>query len=116
MNKNRNSNFELMRIFAMFLIVFFHACPEGTWFKTSANFYFISSFRNWTGMLGNWLFILISGYFVSISSFSWKKIFKLWFQVFSISAAIGLILYFAKIPVIGYDNELYQDLGFFNAA
>lgn len=116
MNKKRNSNFELMRIFAMFLIVFCHACPEGTWFKTSANFYFISSFRNWTGMLGNWLFILISGYFVSISSFSWKKIFKLWFQVFSISAAIGLILYFAKIPVIGYDNELYQDLGFFNAA
>ena len=65
--KQRDSNFELMRIVAMLLIVLHHLCQQGLWFSAenshSLNSNVASSFSVWTGLLGNWLFILISGYF-----------------------------------------------------
>ena len=118
--KQRDSNFELMRIVAMLLIVLHHLCQQGLWFSAenshSLNSNVASSFSVWTGLLGNWLFILISGYFGAVTSFSWKKVFKLWFQIFFTSATIGLVLYFLKTPVIGFSNDGYPARSFFEAA
>ena len=86
----RQSNFEVLRIFAMLLIVLHHLCQHGLWFPEgtvlSKNVYISNCFYAWTGQLGNWLFILTSGYFVSMSKFRWKKVFKIWFQIFLISS------------------------------
>lgn len=111
-NKHRYSNFELCRIFAMFLIVLNHLCQYGgmAGHMDSSNL-LTNSLYCWTGNLGNWLFILISGYFVSVSKFTWKKAFKVWFQVFSISVIIGLVLYCFKIPAVEEPislNDLFQ--------
>ncbi len=66
--KERQSNFELMRIFAMFLIVMHHLCQHGLWFAPDAlattNYYVAKILFCWTGQLGNLLFILASGYFI----------------------------------------------------
>lgn len=118
--KQRDSNFELMRIIAMLMIVLHHLCQHGLWFSPenshSLNSSVANSFSLWTGLLGNWLFILVSGYFGTGMNFSWKKLFKLWFQIFFTSAAIGLVLYFLKTPVIGFSNDGYPARSFFEAA
>lgn len=41
---------------------------------------------------------------------------KLWFQIFSTSVIIGLLLYFIKTPVVGFSNYSYPQLSFFEAA
>lgn len=118
--KERDSNFELLRIFAMLGIVMSHLIQHGIWFAPDApvdSAFLISHAGEWwVGQLGNELFILISGYFVCTSRFTWKKVARLWFQIFSISAVIGILAYFSKIPVIGFSNQDYTKLGFFAAA
>ncbi len=118
--KERNSNFELLRIFAMLGIVFHHLVQHGIWFQPNApidtSFLISHAGEWWLGQLGNELFILLSGYFVCTSTFSWRKVLRLWFQIFSISVIIGLAIYFTKIPVIGFSNTDYTELGFFAAA
>ena len=104
----------------MFMIVMSHLTQHGIWFSPDAEisnqFLLAHLFQMWSGQLGNWIFILISGYFVCTSKFSWKKVFALWFQIFSISAIIGLITYFSKVKVIGFYNPNYTQLGFFESA
>lgn len=117
--KHRDSNFELLRIIAMFLIILNHLSQHGLWFsnETEPNFnYLLSRFR--LGWLGNLLFMLISGYFMAKGKFSWKKLFKMWMQTFSISAIIGLITFFSKIQISScwYDTEVYSQYGFFASA
>ena len=117
--KQRDSNFELLRITAMFLIVIGHLGQHGIWFAPNAepSFNFLlSRFR--LGWLGNFLFMLVSGYFMANTHFSWKKLFRMWLQIFSISACIGLFAFFSKIQVcsVWYDEASYVQNGFFATA
>lgn len=118
--KKRESNFELMRIFAMFIIVWHHMCQHGIYFPDNSpitfNLMLVRGTYCWTGMLGNYLFVFVSGYFIAKSKFSWRKVFKFWFQIFSTSVLIGLTLYLAQIPLIGFYNGDYGRLSFFEAA
>lgn len=119
--KTRASNFEVLRIFSMALIILNHICQHGIWFEPnaaiSANLCISHSLLGWTGIVGNWLFIMVSGYFVSKSEFSWKRVFKIWFEVFFYSVVIGLSLYLTKTAVVGFNgDELYYEVGFFEAA
>lgn len=124
LSKQRDSNFELLRILAMFGIVLAHMNGHGVWFpeveKSGLNFILHETIFGPLGAIGNWLFIFISGYFISAASFSWKKLFRLWFQVFSISAVIGIVTWYANIVVIPvWDSELsaqYAEQGFFAVA
>ena len=104
----------------MMLIVLNHLCQHGIWFKpgsdVTTNMCIANCLLGWTGAVGNWLFIMISGYFVSKSVFSWKKVFKVWFEVFFYSAVIGLILYLSHTAVVGFNNEDYPEVGFWEAA
>lgn len=99
----RDSNFELLRIIAMVMIIFSHLRQHGLWFSPDNQYVFNSIlcesiFRHF-GAIGNWLFIFISGYFISSSKISYKKIFRLWFQVFSISLIIGFAVWISGIQV-----------------
>lgn len=104
----------------MMLIVLNHLCQHGIWFKpgsdVTTNMCIANCLLGWTGAVGNWLFIMISGYFVSKSVFSWEKVFKVWFEVFFYSAVIGLILYLSHTAVVGFNNEDYPEVGFWEAA
>lgn len=123
-NKKRDSNFELLRIIAMLLIIFSHQNQHGILFPLNHgitfNFLFCKSVFSYMGAIGNWLFILISGYFISETSFSWRKVFRLWFQVFSISVIIGLFAWFSKVKLVPHWDwrliEVYNFEGFFAAA
>ena len=114
--KERDSNFELLRIFAMILIVWNHLCLHGIIIPSNKpldfNIIISKCFFIWTGNLGNYLFIFLSGYFVPTTQFSWKKVFKIWQQVFSISIIIGLLYYFLKIPLLSAN---IQELGFYDS-
>ncbi len=93
--QNRQSNFELLRIIAMVMIVFFHfGMHSGFNFDTNS----ITIPRLWNqfiqigGKLGVNLFVLISGYFLITSSkFKIAKVLKLWGQVFFYSIVIYAI-------------------------
>ena len=123
--KTRDSNFELLRIFAMFIIILHHFALYGIFFppesasQLSFNFFVREILWGAPGNIGNWLFIFTSGFFISEKSASKEKIFRLWFQIFSTSVIIGLAFYFAKIPTIGFTNTAlteYFEHGFAAAA
>ncbi|MBQ4554414.1 MAG: acyltransferase family protein [Spirochaetaceae bacterium] len=112
---DRKSNFELLRIFAMFIIIWNHLCNSIYLELNHAidfNLVISKAFYVWTGNLGNYLFIFVSGYFVSNSRFSWRKVFKLWFQIFTISVVIGIVFYIFKLSII---TGNVNSLGFYNA-
>lgn len=89
----RNSNFELLRILSMLMIIAHHYSVHGSW-----NFINTLSFNNiyihflsLGGKLGVNLFVLISGYFLIDSKFKIQKLIKLHFQVLFYSVFILII-------------------------
>lgn len=122
--KERNSNFELLRIVAMLLIVVFHAVYFGVRFENvsvdmggGTNRFFSYFIKSFCGGVGNYCFMLISAWFVCEASFSVKRVFSIWRHVFFYSALIGLIFFVTKIPTIGlYDKSLFESAGFDAAA
>lgn len=80
--KKRQSNFELLRIICMILIVAHHLSvhsklPENV---TKLNLYIHQSLEAFGKIAVN-IFVLISGYFMINSKFTFKKVFKLIFQI-----------------------------------
>lgn len=95
----RESNIELLRIFAMLCIVGFHAanridlvCQAG---ELSFNRFFVQTLRI-GGDLGNSLFVLISGYFMVESAFRLRRVLRLWAEVFFYS-----LLFAALAALVG---------------
>ena len=114
---SRNSNIELLRIISMFLIVLTHFWGHAVYlpqdYPHNAFYYIKLMTSGWPGAVGNSVFMLISGYFLCKSDFSIKKLLKFWFQVFSISVAIGIFVYFSKIPSFGfYSIKDFSDFGY----
>ena len=76
----RDSNFELLRIFAMTSIVLCHFIMAASRYLETISdtnfYYFCMFFKGWTGAFGNILFMLISGYFLCTSDFKWQKVLK----------------------------------------
>lgn len=95
--KERSSNFEILRIIAMIMIIFHHFAVHGGFgFGTSELsinhlWYYLISMG---GKIGVDIFVLISGYFLVASKgnlFDIKKILKLWGQLFFYSVLIYCI-------------------------
>ena len=82
MLKKRQSNIELLRILAIICIISFHYVYKSGYVLTdlNANSLIIKSFW-FLGELGVNLFILITGYFLINSKFSFKKLIKLIIEV-----------------------------------
>lgn len=95
----RNSNIEMLRIFAMFLIVLSHYSYHGLGTENlayGANRYFAVFFCN--GGIGNAVFFLISGYYMCTQRFTLRKLIRLageiWFYSLTIYAAFYMIIAF----------------------
>ena len=97
----RKPNFELLRIIAMLLIIFCH-CSDNLFFDyiSTASFSVNIVFQMILipgGQFGNTLFVLISGFFLVSSTFTWKKWFKIYLQAFFYSILFMLIFCIFKI-------------------
>ena len=99
MDKERKSNFELLRIISIVLILFHHlAYHNELYFLANDNINkYIGIFLFTFGKIGVNLFVLISGYFMINQSLKLKKLFMLWLQIFIYSAGIMLIMTCLKI-------------------
>lgn len=97
--KERNSVFEILRIFSMYCIVLYHAAfhgPLSTLTGMNVN-HVLVQFYLVGGKLGVNLFILLTGYFLINSSVKVNKLKKLWVQVFTYSAGILIIAILVNI-------------------
>lgn len=94
--KQRQSNFELLRIVAMVLIVSLHyqefgfILPETQ--TVTAN-YLLLRFLGFGGHMAVDIFVLISGYFMVNQHFSMKKAIKLWVQTAFYALAFAVIFF-----------------------
>lgn len=80
--KERSSNFELLRIIAMWGVVIAHLVgysPEvSLMFEGASKQTLYLSILSCAGKIGLHAFVMISGYFLVKSSFKWMRIFKVW--------------------------------------
>jgi surface polysaccharide O-acyltransferase-like enzyme len=94
--KKRSSNLELLRILSMVLIIAHHYSVHGGFNLNDNSIYFnkvIVQILSIGGKLGVNCFILITGYFMIDSCFKFKKLIKLWIEIFIYSVSITLIFY-----------------------
>ena len=103
MKKERQLNFEVLRIISMFLIVIFHYSDWGglIHIENSTANRLLGDFINIGGRLGVNLFILISGYFLIESKFKVKKLLKLGFEILFYSVFLTIIALVFKMNNIG---------------
>ena len=96
-NSKKNDGLELYRIFSMIFIILFHFSDHGA-VKISAdmpltiNWMLMAFFRCW-GALGNCAFVFITGYFMIEKKQNFKRLLKLWFQVWIFSISIGFVCF-----------------------
>lgn len=99
MQKQRNSNLELLRIISMVLIVMHHYAVHGGFQLLEKNLSLnkiIIQILSGGGQLGVNLFILISGYFLIDSKFKINKFLKLVFETFFYSFVIMVVFTVSK--------------------
>ncbi|MDN6967829.1 acyltransferase [Oenococcus sp. UCMA 17063] len=97
MNKQRQSNFELLRVFAMLLIVFHHVDLIIPVWPRDLNFYqmFLINFFGDFGKVGVNLFVLITGYFMCNKKIRTKNVVRIWIEtVFYgwLTLCVGLLI------------------------
>lgn len=105
--KRRMSNFELLRIISVILIIAHHYSVHGIWIDKTAGLSLnnaIIDFLAIGGKIGVSCFILITGYFNIKTTFSIKKLFKLVFEVLFYS--IGIFIIFNLFKINGFDASL----------
>ncbi len=101
-NEIRESNFELLRIFCMILIVMFHyASYSGFNFSNDITLNkLIILFLSLGGKIGVNVFVLITGYFMGDKEFKIKKVINLVLQVFTYTFIFLIInICFSKVSL-----------------
>ena len=96
----RESNIELLRIFAMIMIIAHHYCIHGIfdyWHSNATLTCYINSviasIISIGGKIGADIFVLITGYFLISSGYKLSKFFKIFLITFVYSLLILLITY-----------------------
>ena len=106
----RQSNFELLRIVAMVMIVTLHYLGKGKLLETEAGsltYYFAYALETMCLVSVN-IYVLISGYFMKSTSFKFNKILDLWIQTVVISFGAFIIARKTGIlPEFKYDDFYY---------
>lgn len=112
MKKERLSNIEMLRIVAMFFIIFSHFCSHGD-FKIvdlNLNTLYLQSIQI-LGKIGVNIFVLISGYFlITQKEFKLKKLIIMWLQILFYSITLYLIfgvLIFKKFSIIEFGKMFF---------
>lgn len=111
MAKERSSNFELLRIVSMIMIVFYHYA-----FLSNFNFVFLETtpinyaflnFLELFGKVGVDIFVLISGYFlIKKDSVKISKLVKLWLQILFFSVLSYALFSFNIIESENFENSV----------
>ena len=106
--KPRQSNFELLRIVSMFMIVLYHVIYHGVFESSNINDQvYLHPFINhlpiyqimmFGGKVGVALFVLITCYFMNGRNPKITSLLKLWFPVFFWSAGIMMLAKYGFIP------------------
>lgn len=91
--KSRQSNMELLRVVAMLMIITLHYLDKGNVLPefaemSTANHYIAWLLESFCYVAVN-IYVLISGYFLTTSKFTFKKLVVLWGQILFYSWAIG---------------------------
>lgn len=103
---NRSSNFELLRIIAMFFIVLHHfALNNFTNINSDVNIVILQILSSF-GKVGVNLFVLITGFYVIKYNGSLKKILKLYIK--AVIYSVGIYLIVLSSGVIQYDNFIFK--------
>lgn len=91
----RVSNFELLRIIAIFIIILHHYCVHGQqWYETTCINSVITQTLGYFGKIGVALFVLITGYFNCEKNFNLKRLVLLIAETVFYSQLIYWSLYF----------------------
>lgn len=101
MSKVRQSNFELLRIIIIFLIILHHSIVHGLFISHNANVlenmtehFWLSEFASF-GKIAVYIFIMISGYFLVNSKYDvkkhWKKLLNLLLQIYFYSIGFYIL-------------------------
>lgn len=110
MNKQRNVSIDLLRIFAMLMIVIWHSTNHGSLATLSNKF---DCFNIWVHMLQSLtcvavdVYVLISGYFLCTQAFSFSRLVKIWIQVFFYSILLLLFCLIFDIADLGITDVPY---------
>jgi len=94
--KVRQLNFEILRIIAMLMIVCLHYLGKGGALVPVTEEFGLNGYIAWLieafCLVSVNIYVLISGYFGSGSTFSLRKIGRIWLQVLFYSVVIGIIM------------------------
>lgn len=105
-NKVRNSNFEILRIIAMLLIIAGHLTFQSGILNTdSNNKFFAVILGSGLGVADN-IFVLISAYFLTNIKFSTKRILKIYLEVWTYTVPITIIMLFCGRQWIGIKDVI----------
>lgn len=112
----RNSAVELLRALAMFLIVLSHACVHSRFDLTAPGFG-INRILVQCGVLGNLgvdIFVLISGYFLSVKGVSARGLLKLLLQIwfYSLTLFLGCRVFFGYPYSVGDYHRVFLPILF----
>lgn len=93
--KVRESNFELLRIIAMIMVITLHYMGHGGALGSteflSTNFFISNLFESFSIYAVD-IYVLISAYFMCKSSINLKKILKIWMQVVSYTVGVYVLI------------------------
>ena len=98
--KERKSNFELLRIITMIIIICGHICAQTAVGELKPsdgiNYYFMMFVGNGGRLVIN-CFVMIGAYFLSDTGFKARRVIDLWLEIFFYSVIIEAICYIFKI-------------------
>ena len=101
--EDRKSNIELLRIFAIFIIILHHFAYHNELFALENSNKYLGIILFSLGKIGVNIFVIITGYFMINKKISLYKIVKLWLQVWFYSVGIASIfLIFKQIKIKEY--------------
>lgn len=106
--RTRNSNIELLRIIAMLLIVMNHYSSKGLGSDLAYSFNkYVATIARMGGKFGIVVFVMISGYYMSKSRITGRKIAILWGQIVFYAVSI----YAAALMIkLGGDGDVFGDV------
>ena len=113
--KIRQSNYELMRIVSMLLIVLYHILSHGqVLHNTTGVMHLIVIFLLCITMVHVNSFVMLTGYFNYNKTFSIKKFFKTFNMMWFYQVAIIIVLTICGYDIISGKYQLINDISPFN--
>lgn len=107
--EKRSSNFEMLRIISMFMIVCHHFAIYSGW-EVGDGFSLRKLFIDYFGMFGKLgvvIFVLISAYFLCEKEFKWQRVTSIYFSVISYTLFFFFILlFFINKDILNFSREL----------